>query len=61
MEFVTHKVITTLLWFAFVYLIAISMWYVVTVIFWLTYKANGGKASYLNYLKIKKLHLTKMR
>lgn len=61
MEIVTHKVITSLLWFAFIYLIAISMWYVITVILWLLYQANGGKASYLRYLKIKRLHLTNVK
>ena len=58
MEIATHKLITSLLWLAFAYVIAITMWYVITVFFWLTYKAHGGKASYLRYLKIKKLHLT---
>ena len=61
MEFITHKAITALLWFAFVYLIAITAWYIVTVVLWMMYQANGGKASYLRYLQIKKLHLTKRR
>ena len=58
MEVAIHKLITALLWFAFIYIIAIAMWYTVTVFFWLLYKAHGGKAPYLRYLKIKKLHLT---
>ena len=61
MELVIHKTITALLWFAFIYIIAISTWYIITVALWLVYKANGGTAPYLHYLKIKKLHLTKMR
>lgn len=60
MEFV-HKTIINLLLIAFASLIAISVWYAITVILWLTYHANGGKAPYLRYLKIKGLHITKVK
>ncbi len=61
MEFITHKMIISALFIAFATLVAISMWYIVTVFLWLAYQANGGKAPYLRYLKIKKLHITKIK
>lgn len=60
MEFITHKTIISFLLIAFASLIAICMWYAITVILWLTYQSNGGKAPYLRYLKLKGLHLTKV-
>lgn len=60
MEAITHKLIFSVLAFMFASMIAIFAWYIVTVAFWLVYKSNGGTASYLRYLEIKDLHLTKV-
>lgn len=61
MEITINKIISVLLWTAIAYFVAITMWYLVTVILWLAYKVNGGTAPYLRYLKIKGLHLAKVR
>lgn len=61
MDAITHKVIFGVFTWTFACLVAIFTWYVVTVCLWLAYKGNGGKAPYLRYLKIKKLHITNLR
>lgn len=61
MEINISKLIFSFLLLAFVSLIAIFAWYIVTVFLWLTYKSNGGKAPYLRYLTIKGLHIANIK
>lgn len=67
METIMQKIIASIFSRGFVCLILIMClvaaitWYGVTVLLWFGYKINGGRAPYLRFLKIKKLHVTAIK
>ena len=67
METIMQKLIASIFARGFVCLIVIMClvaaltWYGVTVLLWFGYKINGGRARYLRFLKVKKLHIANLK